>query len=110
MGSPIAGKEVVASLAPGQSPLFSAGQLHAQSNIEGTPQKQSLPYGAGTAERNQGGQVNSATVENESQKKYRRISDKSQDHQRFFKNLVEVPATQMNQHQGQTKANNFHAS
>jgi hypothetical protein len=58
MGSPITGKEVAASLtsqsknlAPGQSPLFSASQLHTQNNIEGTPQKQSLPYGAGTADR-----------------------------------------------------------
>jgi hypothetical protein len=28
-------------------------------------------------------------------KKFRRISDKSQDHQRFFKNLVEAPANQI---------------
>lgn len=92
----------------GQSPLFSASQLHSQNQIEGTPQKQSMPYGAATADRSQGSQANSA-VENESQKKYRRISDKSQDHQRFFKNLVEVPASQMNQHQS-TKNNNFQAS
>lgn len=68
-----------------------------------------MPYGAATADRSQGSQVNSV-VENESQKKYRRISDKSQDHQRFFKNLVEVPASQMNQHQSTKNNNNFQAS
>jgi len=34
------------------------------------------------------GQINGTESDS---KKYRRISDKSQDHQRFFKNLVELP-------------------
>lgn len=34
-----------------------------------------------------------ATINDE--KKFRRISDKSQDHQRFFKNLIELPNNSM---------------
>lgn len=41
-------------------------------------------------------QINGSESES---KKYRRISDKSQDHQRFFKNLVELPTNQIPSHQ-----------
>lgn len=50
--------------------------LNDSSSIQGT--NNSLPQTA-------------SNVDKSESKKFRRISDKSQDHQRFFKNLIELP-------------------
>ena len=49
--------------------------------------RQSPAYGQQTNVKTEG----SAPASVSDEKKFRRISDKSQDHQRFFKNLIELP-------------------
>ena len=65
---------------------------------ESTPQKNGLTSNVQLKNMNysNNGQINGTESDT---KKYRRISDKSQDHLRFFKNLVELPTNQITSHQ-----------
>ena len=65
---------------------------------ESTPQKNPLTTNVQLKNINYSNNLQINGTESES-KKYRRISDKSQDHQRFFKNLVELPTNQITAHQ-----------
>lgn len=69
-----------------------------QTVYESTPQKNGLTTNVQLKNLNYSNNGQLSCAESDS-KKYRRISDKSQDHQRFFKNLVELPTNQMPSHQ-----------